>query len=471
MSGLSRRDLLRSTVAAAALAGIGISTNANGQRAASVQAPATLKDIDHIIVLMKENRSFDHYFGTLSGVRGYSDPSPIARGSGRSVFHQPDETRKEGYVLPFHVDTTHTSGQAYQVLSHEWGPLHESWNGGAMDRWIPAHRGKSPEGIRNAQLTMGYYSRADLPFYYALADVFTICDGYHASVMGPTHPNRIYLMTGSIDPLGTGGGPAIDNRGRHYAWETYPERLQKAGVSWCIYHAQDDYGCNVTKYFKQYQDLDKAQPLHEHSLRVREFETLLSDLRTGNIPQVTWIVPPSVESEHPSFLPAAGERHTQRVLNALWSNPALWARSLVILNYDENDGQFDHVPPPVPPQGTPGEYVNGVPIGLGFRVPCLLISPFTRGGYVCSETFDHTSTLRLMETRFGVEVPYLSDWRRKTCGDFTRALGLGEAPRVDLPSLPDAEAHFTAVEAAVGALPAPQVPDLQAQPSQEPGSR
>ena len=112
-----------------------------------------------------------------------------------------------------------------QALSHHWSVLHSSWNGGRMDSWIAAHRAPNKE---SAPLTMGYLTREDLPFYYALADAFTLCDGYHASVMGPTHPNRYFLMTGSIDAFGKNGGPATNNKGRLYSWETYPERLERA---------------------------------------------------------------------------------------------------------------------------------------------------------------------------------------------------------------------------------------------------
>ena len=160
-----------------------------------------------------------------------------------------------------------------------------------------------------------------------------------------------------------------------------------------------------------------------------------------------------------------------QILEALWSNPRVWAKSVVIIDYDENDGQFDHVPPPVAPPGTPGEYVNGQPVGLGFRVPCLVVSPFSRGGYVVGDTFDHTSTLRLIETRFGVEVPYLSRWRRETCGDLTSTLALDEPPRLDMPPMPDTAARLDDVERTVLDLPPPRVPETQAMPAQEAGTR
>src|SRR5690349_17012564 len=212
MAGITRRDLLRGS-AAAALAAAG-GTRAFGQAAATttpVAAGAKLTDIDHIIVLMKENRSFDHYFGTLSGVRGFGDKQAMTLANGRSVFHQTDPDRRDGYVLPFHLDTRFVNGQQFRSLSHSWDALHGCWNWGKMDGFVTAHR-TTNHGA--APMTMGHFARRDLPFYYALADAFTLCDGYHASMMCSTHPNRIYLMTGTIDAEGKHGGPAIDNLGR-----------------------------------------------------------------------------------------------------------------------------------------------------------------------------------------------------------------------------------------------------------------
>jgi phospholipase C len=461
MIEIGRRRLLQGAAALAA------SAMAPGMAVAALGPPAKLSDIDHIIILMKENRSFDHYFGSLSGVRGFDDPS-AQRPGGSSIFRQADANNPDGYVLPFRLDTLRTSAQRIHDLSHAWGPQHAAWNGGAMDNWIPAHR--AADGARGP-LTMGYLTREDLPFYYALADAFTICDGYFCSIFGPTHPNRYYLMTATIDPDGSYGGPALDNTGNAYRWETYPQRLERAGISWRIYHDLDDYGCNVCKYFTQYQGIDRTSGLFENALRNRPFYELLWDLRRGNIPQVTWVVPPSMLSEHPDYLPAAGEDHTSQILQALWANPSLWAKTALIINYDENDGQFDHVAPPTPEPGTPGEFVNGLPIGLGFRVPCLVISPFSRGGYVCSHTFDHTSTLRLIETRFGVEIANLSKWRRETCGDLTAAFGFGEPAQLDVPSLPETGHALQLAEERAMTQPPPAIPAAQTMPRQEPGSR
>jgi phospholipase C len=170
------------------------------------------------------------------------------------------------------------------------------------------------------------------------------------------------------------------------------------------------------------------------------------------------------------MLPAAGEDYVRKILEAFWSNPKVWSRTAFIIVYDENDGLFDHVVPPTPPPGAAGEHVDGLPIGLGFRVPCLVISPFSRGGYVCGETFDHTSCLRLIEKRFGVEVPNLSAWRRQTCGDLTSAFGFGEPPNASVPALPQTAAALREVEAALGKLSPPSVPVAQSMPKPEAGT-
>jgi phospholipase C len=464
MARLSRSRFLSTAAAAASLPYLEWLRPARADA-----APSKLSDIEHIVILMQENRSFDHYFGTLSGVRGFADAHPTLLSDGRPVFYQPDG--RDGYVLPFHLDTKTTSAQRLHDLSHAWGALHDSWNGGRVDGWVTAHY--KTDGA-SGPLTMGFYTRDDLPFYYSLADAFTICDGYHCSVMGPTNPNRYYWMTASIDPLGKNGGPATNNRGRRYTWESYAERLERAGVSWRIYRpestVQYPVGLDVIMNFAAFQDAPKTSGLYENAAKQRSVETMLQDIRTGNLPQVTWIVPPYDVCEHPDMLPAAGENYLRRILEAFRSNPKVWSRTAFVLVYDENDGLFDHVVPPTPPPGTPGEFIDGQPIGLGFRVPCLVISPFSRGGFVCGDTFDHTSTLRLIETRFGVEVPYLTQWRRATCGDLTSAFGFGEPPNTSFPDLPQTADALRIVEQQITGLPAPVAPSSQVMPKPEAGA-
>src|SRR5581483_771816 len=198
----------------------------NVRRALAMQAPrnGSLRDIEHVVLLMQENRSFDHYFGTLAGVRGFEDPKALELSNKRSVFYQPDAENPKGHLLPFHLDTRASSAQKIPSTSHAWGVQHEAWNGGKMDRWLAAHRKADGE---HGPYVMGYYTRADIPFQFALAEAFTICDGYHCSVMGPTWPNRMYWMTGTIDPQGLHGGPIITNKAPEggYTWTTYAERL------------------------------------------------------------------------------------------------------------------------------------------------------------------------------------------------------------------------------------------------------
>jgi phospholipase C len=190
---------------------------------------------------MQENRSFDHYFGTLSGVRGFSDPDAIKLPGRQSVFYQPDTLNPDGYQLPFHLDTGTTAAAAIPSTNHSWGPQHGSYNDGAMDSWFQAHI--PADGATNAPYIMGYYQRKDLPFHFALADSFTICDSYFCSVLGPTYPNRIMHLSGTIDPAGERGGPIIDN-GAPYGvcdWECYPLTLDNAGVSWRYYQDNQDF--------------------------------------------------------------------------------------------------------------------------------------------------------------------------------------------------------------------------------------
>jgi phospholipase C len=381
--GLTRRQVI------GAGAGAGAAMLAGGSLAKALAAGDALTDrrlreqVEHVVVLCQENRSFDEYFGTLSGVRGFQDPKATTLPSGKSVFYQP-APNAVGYELPFHLDTTTTSAACMTGLSHAWTAQHAAWDGGKMDNWVPAHL--AADGSPNGLLTMGYYERNDIPWHYALADAFTICDDYHCSVMGPTNPNRLYLWTGMIDPTGRYGGPVVDNSETPpYTWTTYPERLQAAGIAWQVYQEVDNYDDN----------------------------------------------PPAWD-----------------LLSALSDNPDVWRKTVVFIMYDENDGYFDHVLPQTAPPGTPGEYVNPVPpaaggvagpIGPGFRVPMIVVSPWSTGGFACGETFDHSSTIRFMERLFGVREPNISDWRRKTSGDLTSAFDFSSPP-ADFPDLasPDA---------------------------------
>jgi phospholipase C len=474
MSPVTRRELLRAGAAGGAALGVsGLAADSLISRALAATSSchgATLSDIEHFVILIQENRSFDHYFGSYRGVTGFADPNALALtdGSGLTVFAQPGYPG--GYdgdhLYPFHIDS-YSNGECTNDINHSWGPQHTYWDSGKMDSFVTGHL--QADGPANGPLTMGYYTRNDLSFYYALADAFTICDHYYCSVIGPTDPNRLYAMSAWLDPAGTQGGPILSTsttrveRFGTLSWTTMPEQLQARGVSWKVYGSADgNYGDNVLPYFKQYQT---NPTLAANALTPSYPGTFQSDVASGNLPHVSWILAPLMESEHPPGPPQFGEVVAADVLNTLVSSPGVWAKTALLITYDENGGFFDHLPPPVAPQGTAGEYLtasplpsdaSGVPgpIGLGFRVPMLVVSPFSRGGFVCSSVFDHTSTLRLLETRFGAEVPNLSAWRRSATGDMTTAFNFAKVDK-SVPSLPQPSATDQRVVSSSCALGAP----------------
>jgi phospholipase C len=458
----------------------------------------------------------------------------------------------------------------------------EARNGGKHDRWLFA---KTPEieAYAGIPLTLGYYTRADLPFHYELADAFTVCDQAFCSVLGPTIPNRLHLWTGTVRPDKSQHSRAhVQNEdtdfGAEVSWNTFPERLEKCGVSWRNYQNElavpsglegdfdawlSNFGDNPLEFFMQYgvyfsashrsylvglersltlelsglessplrftemqksrqeavrakldkvrgdlarwteENFAKLSPVERELHRkafvtnnghpdYRELTTLSyrdgpvertmavpkgdllhqfrEDVRTGTLPTVSWIIPPERFSDHPSN-PWYGALYLSETLDILTQNPGVWKKTIFILCYDENDGYFDHVPPFVPPRAdrsdtgkaTPGidtssEHVleepgkkvdddgpgkggRDGPIGLGYRVPLVVASPWSRGGYVCSEVFDHTSVLRLLENllsrRTGrtIKETNISDWRRTICGDMSSVFrpSNGEGTKAPVP--------------------------------------
>jgi phospholipase C len=470
---VTRRQLLASG-GAAVLASFALPKNLRTLLERAPTSPDALRrsagstsKIEHIVVLMQENRSFDHYFGAMPGVRGFADKSVSEK-----RFYQADSSNPDKYLLPFHVDTTDTSAQNLPSNSHSWGPQHQSWNDGKMDSFVTAHL--EADGVAG-QYTMAYFDRQDIPFHWALADAFTVCDGYHCSVLGPTWPNRLYWMTGMIDPQGKNGGPVYSNYvpSDGFSWKTYPEMLSEAGVSWKVYQEVDNYGFNVLEYFDQYQAASPSSVLYQNAMRFYQAGQFEFDAMHDRLPTVSYILPTSYQSEHPDFMPAAGADYIASKVNAIASNPSVWEKTVFILIYDENDGLFDHVAPPTAPAGTPDEYVTvegeSAPIGLGFRVPCVVVSPWTVGGLVCHDTFDHTSTSRLIETVTGVRNTNITAWRRKTVGDFTSTLG---APSSSSPRLPATQKELELAEEQVRRFQLPPIPGKkQVFPTQGSGSK
>ena len=568
MSKINRRTFLQLMGGAAAMSTLQANI-AKAQAIPANNAKGTIKDVEHIVILMQENRPFDHHFGTLRGVRGFNDPRSVnihlpLQGGGSapaSVFLQPAGAANEaagfsvpsgsvggpangvGVIPPFRVNPHSVSpgltslGLTYLPgTDHSWNNTHTAWDNGQYDGWAS----------NSGPMAMSYFTRADIPYHYALADAFTVGDAYHSSIMGPTNPNRTYLWSGCVGNLsnlgpggtdGHGAGPMTYNglsiNNAYWTFPTFPEVLTTAGVSWKIY--QDlagqtfapDFGDgdgansfdgnftdNAVLYFNQYATAPTTSALFQDGCTGTEitktmpsggtpasqwlawaeslFAQFRSDVQNGTLPQVSWIIAPAGYCEHADWPVNYGAWYISQVLDILVSNPQVFSETVLLINYDEADGSFDHILPPTPPQGpgygastvsTVNEIVTAAgepsgflpgPIGLNCRVPFLAISPWSKGGYVNSQVFDHTSTIRFIEKRFGVFEPNISAWRRAVCGDLTSMFNFTN-PNDAPVSLPDTTGYLPPVAELAGGNTTTFVPTLNdviiGVPAQEPGTR
>lgn len=502
MTSLDRRNFLRAAAAGATLSLFPPAI----RRALAIPAnntTGTINDVQYVVIFMQENRSFDHYFGTLPGVRGFADRFTIPQPGGTNVWQQSDGSRT---VLPFYLDST--KGNALLAGgAHSWTDAHSAWDNGRMTQW-PKSKG---------DVSMGYLQAADLPFHFALANAFTICDAYHCSLHGGTNSNRIFMWTGTNGPTGSNyavvnndGWDGLGSSTTGLTWTTYAERLQAAGVSWKVYENQpDNYTDNPLAGFKAFRKVNEtvagspntpwtpaieaAQPLYKgigNTMPDGGFlQALADDIAAGQLPQVSWIVSPQAYCEHPgASTPGQGAYYLQLLLDTLTANPDVWSKTVLIVNYDENDCFFDHMPPPDAPSpngdGTyagkstvttqyeyftvpnpPGDssplQPDGLPYGPGPRVPMFVVSPWSTGGFVNSQVFDHTSVLRFLEQRFGVQEPNISPWRRTVFGDLTSCFNFStpnETPVAALPAPTKAAADAqSAQQGGLGAVPVPSV--------------
>ena len=522
----TRREFLKNAAILSGAAGLSSVLPFSIQKAMAINADknTTFYDAEHIILLMQENRSFDHIFGTLKGVRGFNDPRAKTLPSGDKVWVQKD---KQGTAYPpFHIDIQKTKITWQGGLGHSWPDQSAARNQGKYDQWIP----------QKSAMTMGHYQREDIPFYYAMADAFTVCDHNFCSSLTGTTPNRLFFWTGNIRPDLSGNSvPAVDNafaesRDNAYVdWSSFPELLEDEGISWKIYQNElwtpnlqprnkdywlGNYGDNAVEYVKRHNVklsayfrkngdhtvspalspsevnarysrlsakqknlVDKAfttniDPKDDYlqladftytddqgkdwTIKIPKndiFKQFRQDVQTGNLPTVSWLVAPESFSDHTST-PLYGTWYVSQVLDILTQNPEVWKKTIFILNYDENDGYFDHLGPFVVPR--PGDPEAGsvspgmdtaadyhqkddLPIGLGYRVPMLICSPWSKGGYVNSQVTDHTSTLMFLEqflqkkTGKQIKSPHISDWRRAICSDLTSAFRPYHGEEIPLP--------------------------------------
>lgn len=496
MPFLSRRQLLQ----AAAIGSAFSLLPASIRKALAIPANAqtgSIHDVQHVVILMQENRAFDHYFGTLAGIRGFSDRFTIPLPDGRSVWQQQGVDR---LVLPYHLNSKQGNAQRVQGTPHSWLDEHSAWDHGRMTSW-PTF--KTPT-------SMGYYRQHELPFQFALANTFTLCDAYHCSMHAGTNPNRLFHWTGTNGPTGANVAAVVnewDHPGaaeKGYDWKTYPERLEESGISWKIYQfLPDNFGDNPLAGFRRYraasiqagnpayppkdftdfvpysEALNARLPLYKGNGNTlpaangQDLQTMLAgfraDIQHGKLPQVSWLIAPAAYSEHPDpSSPVQGGWFTQEVLNALTDNPQVWSKTVLLVNYDENDGFFDHIPSPSAPSlrddgsfagkstvpfdseifqhiAPPGSQDQPPPdgqiYGPGPRVPMLVLSPWSRGGWVNSQVFDHTSVIQFLEKRFQVREPNISDWRRAICGDLTSAFNFTAPNDETLPALHTTTRH------------------------------
>lgn len=475
----------------------------------------TIHDVEHVVILMQENRSFDHYFGTLRGVRGLQDRFPIPTTAGKPVWHQWNGQRE---VLPFHLNGKTMNAALVASMPHTLPDAQAAWGQGRISAW-PLYK---------TDVSMGYYTRDELPFQYALADAFTVCDAYHCSLHAATGPNRIVFWTGTnCDPSLRNKGINCDERtseplnlrtlvsghmpapgysynGSAFDWATIPELLEAAGVSWKIYQDPNDnwqglmHGCLASRTFR---DAKSGSPYFEKGMSLLSLESLRQDVLSDRLPAVSWILPPPLKSEHPGAPSSAaqGGNFVEQILAALTANPGVWSRTVFFLTFDENDGFFDHMPPPAVPSlyadGTlagkmtmdaagmyfmanrarhlhPQDYDSSDvrPWGMGPRVPMYVISPWSRGGWVNSQVFDHTSVGMFLEKRFGIEIKAISRWHRAVSGDLTSTLDFANPNHAPWPQLPDTS-NYMAVEKRARELPAATPPANPEPLWQEPGVR
>ncbi|SAI65921.1 non-hemolytic phospholipase C [Bordetella ansorpii] len=542
----SRRQFLQNTAGAGLAAAVLATFPPSIRKALAIPAnnkTGTIKDVEHVVILMQENRSFDHYFGTLKGVRGFGDRFTIPMPNGRKVWQQ---ARTNGELLtPYHLDSTANNAQRVAGTNHTWVDSQQAWNNGQMTQW-PRYK---------QDQAMGYYKEQEVPFQFALANAFTLCDAYHCSMHTGTDANRSFHLTGTNGP--TAQNVAYVNNewdwisgtdaARGYTWKTYAEELEDAGVDWiCYQNMPDEWGDNMLGAFRQFRqaNIDSGFPVSSggspnsayansgQALPYKAYDaatdnpgnplykgiantlpgttpdtyldTFRRDVLQGNLPQVSWVNAPSIYCEHPGpSSPVQGSWFLQEILDALTANPEVWSKTVLLVNFDENDGFFDHVPSPSPPSrnadgtlagrttladadmayeyytqvspaGSSGQpAADGRVFGPGPRVPMYVISPWSRGGWVNSQVFDHTSVLRFLEARFGVKAPHISPFRRAVCGDLTSAFNFATPNEEVLPTLAGrmTRADADQLRDTQAALPAVPLPIDRQMPIQASGTR
>jgi phospholipase C len=393
-----------------------------------------MEQIQHFVLVMMENRSFDHYLGALNlPPENRSDIEGLGRGLlpvNRHLNDPPDDTG----VPPWPLDNVRLE---FFDPPHEGPEVRRQWNEGKLDGFVSAYEAfhqrtiappppnaspltgispPAPPDLRQmARVVMAYYTRKTLPVLYALADQFAVFDHWHSSFMGSTHPNRVFAMGGySGDVVTTTWKTVVRHKPPPIwgAWEK--QRGVRGGITWKSYKLPSEISM-----FALWPGFASGHDANAGTLR-----DFVADCKADRLPQVAIVEPPYTSADdHPTHDPRRGQQFLGYILDALRSSPS-WKSTAFILTYDEHGGFFDHVAPPVTPEG--GAEPWDV---LGIRVPAIVASPFTPRTVV-SETFEHTSILRTIAERWDLELPREAGPRLpkvkslwNTCFDFGRARG------------------------------------------------
>ena len=438
-------SLCAASVLVLSACGGGTSTSGGGGGGSD---PGSLQSVQHVVVMVQENRSFDHYFGHLNDYRS-------SQGQVQSVNDEPANAENIGYDGVTMIHAFHLATECTEDLSSFWNESHVDWNledptsnTPKMDGFAHAAghfavdenaAGRGPYTDTNGYRAMGYYSSDDLPYYYFMATQFATSDNWFSPVGTRTEPNRMYLFAatsqGYVYPPGTN---AADNHA--LTAPTIFDVLTKAGVSWKVYYSDDI--CSTTPadvltpiggvahnasaasnagactYLTQFQNYTPPNSLPSNVVPVSQY---LADVQAGTLPSVAFIETGylSNRDEHPSSGTnvQTGAAYVESLINALMTSPS-WKDSVFILTYDEPGGLYDHVSPQpsVNPDGIapidlqPNDICTPPAVNpsncnfdkTGFRVPLIVISPFTKKNYVSHTTADYTAILKFIETRFNV---------------------------------------------------------------------
>jgi phospholipase C len=347
--------------------------------------PHGLNKIEHVVFIVKENRTFDHYFGTFLGANGATSGT-LSTGQVISLGRAPD-------VTPHDID-------------HSYQAAVTAIDGGAMDKFDLIAGGN----VKGDLLAYTQYTEEDLPNYFKYARHFVLADAFFSSLKGPSFPNHLYTVGaqsgGAINNPANSQGrwgcdsptnsrvqtlDEDDNVGHVYPcfdFDTLADRLEEKGLSWKYYAPGEGQSGYIWSALDAIRHIRLTSLWQQHVVPTEQF---VQDAQTGNLPAVSWVVTQAAQSEHPPASVCAGENWTVEQLNAVMSGPA-WKSTVVFLTWDDFGGFYDHVPPPIADN-----------FGFGPRVPLLIISPWARRGHITHTTLEFSSVLKFIEQRFDLD--------------------------------------------------------------------